>query len=187
MIIVKVYFLFMCTKTKNIRIFSGISHNSVTEIAQAIQVSISVVSKVMNHQGGVHADQRYRVYRYLSDHAIAVPTPANVEIYAILPDTPVFFWREISSFLKKECFSLQDKVNLYSSISANQENEYLIIKYLEHARNCGAFHAQYPYFCSRKMAISQTTGFFLSEVMLGKTECYWPNIMPTAILLPETY
>ncbi len=113
-------------------------HKSVTEIAQAIQVSISVVSKVMNHQGGVHADQRYRVYRYLSDHAIAVPTPANVEIYAILPDTPVFFWREISSFLRKECFSPQDKVNLYSSILANQENEYLIIKYLEHARSCGA-------------------------------------------------
>jgi len=124
--------------TKIVGEFLGMSYNSVTEIAQAIQVSVSVVSKVMHHRSGVDAGQRYRVYRYLSEHSIAVPTPSEVGIYAILPDTPVFFWREMASRLKNECLGPQDKINLYSTITANQENEYLVIKYLEHARNCRA-------------------------------------------------
>lgn len=166
MIIINFCFLFMCIITKIEGGILGMSHKSVTEIAQDIQISLSVVSKVMHHRGGVHADQRYRVYRYLSDHSIRVPTPADVGIYAILPDTPVFFWREMASYLRNECFTPQDKINLYSSITADQENEYLIIKYLEHAQRCRAkcillAAAFSPAVLEAVHSVSRTTPVFL--------------------------
>lgn len=113
-------------------------HKYITEIAQATQSSIPVVSKVINHRGGVNTDRRYQIYRYISDHSINIPTPANVEIYAILPDAPVFFWHEIYHLLKNYYLRPQDKLNIYSKVIPNQENEYIILKYLEHAIDCGA-------------------------------------------------
>ena len=77
-------------------------HKCIAEIAQATQSSASAVSKVMNHRGGVQADRRYQIYRYIAEHAIEVPAPADIEIYAILPDVPVFFWHELSFSLESE-------------------------------------------------------------------------------------
>mgnify|MGYP000029634178 FL=1 len=128
----------MYIKSKNSEVLSAMLHKCIAEIAQATQSSASAVSKVMNHRGGVQADRRYQIYRYIAEHAIEVPAPADIEIYAILPDVPVFFWHELSFSLESEYLGERDKLNIYSSISSNRENEYIIVKYLEHAFRCGA-------------------------------------------------
>ncbi len=113
-------------------------HKLLTEIAEATNNSISTVSKVVNHSGGVSADRRYRIYRYICDNMIDIPAPHDVDIYAILPDVPVFFWHKISHTLINKYLHARDKLNIYSSINVIPENTFIVSKYIEQALGCRA-------------------------------------------------
>lgn len=69
----------MYIKSKNSEVLSAMLHKCIAEIAQATQSSASAVSKVMNHRGGVQADRRYQIYRYIAEHAIEVPAPPTLK------------------------------------------------------------------------------------------------------------
>ncbi len=104
--------------------------SSMEAIAKKLNVSPSLVSRVLRHCSGVDSDTRHRILAEAQNYAPIIPE-GEYPIYAIFPDTPRYFWEPmrrgfVNALSKNE---IPFKTNIYTKV----HDEAAILEYLNEA------------------------------------------------------
>lgn len=108
--------------------------NSIGDIANKLNVSKSTVSKAIRHCGGVDSETRQCILK--ESRRINYCSDSDYAIYAILPDVPRYFWKELKLGIKagEQLEIAPVKYNIYTKPS----DEETVLEYLEDAENVKA-------------------------------------------------
>ncbi len=103
-------------------------------IADKLNISKSTVNKAMRHSSGVDSDTRQRILEEC--RGIHYQSDGECAIYAILPDVPHYFWKEVrNGILAGEQSDVAPvKYNIYTKTS----DEATVLEYLEEAERMNA-------------------------------------------------
>ena len=107
---------------------------TIESIAKKLNISKSMVSKVLRHCGGIDSDTRQRI---LSEaHGIVPKDYSECAIYFILPDIPQYFWRPVRKGMADatDPLDIPVKCNVYTKAS----DEATVLKYLDEAERLNA-------------------------------------------------
>ncbi|MBP5294550.1 MAG: LacI family DNA-binding transcriptional regulator [Lachnospiraceae bacterium] len=102
---------------------------TVEGIAKKLNVSVSMVSRVLRHCSGVDSEMRLRILEEAGD--LPLRDFGECPVYVILPDTPRYFWGEMRRgvFETLHAEGLRFKDNLCTKV----HDEAAILNYLEEA------------------------------------------------------
>ncbi len=108
---------------------SGNEKNMSVNIAKALGISQSTVSRALRHCGGVDSDTRKQILLCV-DPSEAL-SASECDIYVILPDTPRYFWEGVKKGIieGKKGSHLSVKFNLYTNV----RDEDAVLCYLNEA------------------------------------------------------
>ena len=108
--------------------------NAVGQIADKLNISISTASKAIRHCSGVDSDTRQSVLDEI--RFIKYQPKSACNIYAIIPDTPQYFWREMREGIRKgrEANAIPVKCNVYTHL----RDESTVLAYLDEAEQLNA-------------------------------------------------
>ena len=102
-------------------------------IANKLNISKSTVSKAMRHCSGVDSDTRQRILEEC--RGINHQIHSECAIYAILPDVPHYFWKEVKNGIRDgEQETAPVKYNIYTKTS----DEATVLLYLDEAEKLNA-------------------------------------------------
>lgn len=109
--------------------------NAVKHIANKLNISKATASRAIRHCSGVDSDTRQNVL----DEAriINYQLESECAIYAILPDTPQYFWKEMQNGIRAEKRS--DVAPVKGNIYTNLNDENVVLTYLDEAERLNAF------------------------------------------------
>lgn len=102
---------------------------SIEQIAKKLNVSPSMVSRVLRHCGGVESDARQRI---LQEAETILPKRAcPVPVYSVFPDRPHYFWHPLRRAFSDALNALEiaNQSNVYTKVS----DEEAVLSYLEEA------------------------------------------------------
>ena len=104
-------------------------NNTTGHVASKLNISMSTASKAIRHCSGVNSETRQSVLDEL--RIINYRPVSECDIYAIVPDVPQHFWKQIRQGLQlgKEIYSISVKCNVYT----NLRDESTVLEYLEEA------------------------------------------------------
>ena len=107
---------------------------TIESIAKKLNVSKSMVSKVLRHCGGVDSDTRQRILT--EAHGIIQRDYGECAIYFILPDIPQYFWKPVRKGIADatDPLDIPVKCNVYTKAS----DEATVLRYLDEAERLNA-------------------------------------------------
>ena len=108
-------------------------NEELKRLAQLSNASPAAVSKTMNHCHGVSAELRHRILSTAEKEGLVQDAAVRVDIYMILPDTPVYFWGQLYRSMQHCKFSC--KQNIYSAL---YDDPAVLLSYLREARSLSA-------------------------------------------------
>jgi hypothetical protein len=104
-------------------------NNATGHVANKLNISMSTASKAIRHCSGVDSETRQSVLDEL--RIINYRPQSKCDIYAIVPDVPQHFWKQIRQGLQlgKDAHGISVKCNVYT----NLRDESVVLEYLEEA------------------------------------------------------
>ena len=107
---------------------------TIESIAKKLNISKSMVSKVLRHCGGIDSDTRQRILT--EAHDMIERDYGECAIYFILPDIPQYFWKPVRQGIADatDQLDIPVKCNVYTKAS----DEATVLKYLDEAERLNA-------------------------------------------------
>ena len=110
-------------------------NDTVKRISHDLCLSRPTVSRALRHCAGVDSETRELVLERVQG-TVTEASPAAIDVYAILPDVPKYFWSEMLGALGKAAtdYACSIKFNVYTKLG----DEGAVLHYLNEAEALGA-------------------------------------------------
>ncbi len=111
-------------------------NNQLDTVAKSIGVSASAVSKAINHCHGIGTELREQILAEAEKQGVSGKDIRHLDCYAIIPETPSYFWKHVFNSLVKElrARNIVTKFNVYSKIG----DDAVVLRYLDEATDLNA-------------------------------------------------
>ena len=108
--------------------------NTIGEIAKKLNISRSVVGRVLRHCGGVDAKTRQMILS--ASTSFVRDSYGECAVYLISPDVPLYFWRPLRRGIEDKLRALE--IPFKTNICTRVKDESVLLRYLDEAEKLGA-------------------------------------------------